>query len=69
MYRVNFKSETTNSWQTFCQILTDFQFFTERSFGKFAEKWLLKISPNLAALPCETLMSEKKRLTTKYKVV
>jgi len=34
-------------------------FFTERFLGKFAVKWILKISPGLACvdtLPCETLM-------------
>jgi len=47
-------------------------FFTERFFGKFAVKWLLNIPPHrayVATLPCETLMSENKRLTIKYKVV
>jgi len=36
-------------------------FFTGRFLGKFADKSLLKIPPNLAyvaTLPCETLMSE-----------
>ena len=40
--------------------------------GKFAVNWILKIPPHLthvATLPCETLMSAKKPLTTNYKVV
>ena len=57
----------------FCQILTDFQFFfTERFLRKFAANSLLKIPThlaNVATLPCETLMSENKRLTINYKVV
>ena len=39
---------------------------TKRFLGKFAVNWLLKVSPPLAyvaALPCETLTSENKRLT------
>jgi len=47
-------------------------FFTGRLLGKFAVKALLKIPPNLAhvaTLPCETLMSENKRLAINYKVV
>jgi len=52
-----------------CQILTDFKnFFTVRFLGKFAVKWILKISPHLAyvaTLPCETLMSAKQALNDK----
>jgi len=47
-------------------------FFAGRFLGKFAVSWLLKILPLLAyvaTLPCETLMSENKRLTINYKVV
>jgi len=47
-------------------------FFTGRFPGKFAVNVLLKIQPHLAyvaTLPCETLMSENKRLTINYKVV
>jgi len=47
-------------------------FFTGRFFGKFAVKWILKIPllpAYVATLPCETLMSAKKPLTTNYKVV
>ena len=37
------KTEVTNSWRWFCQILTDLQnFFTRRFPGKFAVKWLYK---------------------------
>jgi len=36
------KSDATNSWPQFCQILIDLQkFFTGRFLGKFAVKWLL----------------------------
>jgi len=63
------KSEATNSWPQFCQILTNFQIlFTGRFLGKFAAKWLLKIPPHLAyiaTLLCETLKSENKRFTDK----
>ena len=47
-------------------------FFTERFLGKFAVKCLLAIPQLLAyvaTLPCETFMSENKRLTINYKVV
>ena len=47
-------------------------FFTGRFLGKLAVKWLLTVLPLLAyvaTLPCETLMSENKRLTINYKVV
>ena len=44
-YRVVQKSEATNSWPQFCQILTDLHFFTGRLLGKFAVNWLLKIPP------------------------
>ena len=39
-------------------------------FNKFVVNWLLKNPPLLAyvaTLPCETLMSENKRLTINYK--
>jgi len=56
----------THSRPQFCRILTDFQlFFTRRFFSRFEVKPLLKIPPHLAyvaTLPCETLMSENKRL-------
>jgi len=46
--------------------------FTGKFFNKFAIKYLLKIPPHLAyiaALPCETLLSENKLLTINYKAV
>jgi len=45
--------------------------FIGRFQAKFAVKSLLKIPTHLAyvATPCETLISEKKRLTIDYKVV
>jgi len=52
--------------------LNKFKKITERFLGKFAVKALLKIPPYLAyvaTLPCETLTSENKRLTTNYKAV
>ena len=61
------KSEATNSWPYFRQILTDFpNFFTRRFLGKFAVSCVLKIPPllaNVATLPREALMPENKRLT------
>jgi len=67
------KTETSYSWWYLCQILTDFQnSFTTWFHRKFAAKWLLKIPAHLAhvsTLPCETLMSENKRLTINHKVV
>jgi len=33
--------------------------FTGRFLGKFAVKWMSKIPPHLATLPCETVMSTK----------
>ena len=69
--RVGQKSEATNSWPQFCQIVIDLPiFFIGRFLGKFSVKWLLTIPPLLAyiaTLPCETLMSENKRLTINYK--
>ena len=48
-------------------------FFSGKFLGKFAVKRILKIPPHLAyvaTLPCETLMSAKKKLsTTNYNVV
>jgi len=47
-------------------------FFTERFFGKFVVKWLLKIPQQpayVATLPCETLMSAKQAINNKYNVV
>ena len=41
-----------------------FKFFTVKFYSKFAAKYLLKIPPHLicvAAVPCETLMSENER--------
>jgi len=71
--RVGRKSEATNSWPQFCQILIDLpKNFTRRFSGKFAVKSLLKIPPRLAyvaTLPCETLVSENKRLTINYSVM
>ena len=44
-YNVGQKSETTNSWPYFCQILTDFHSFsTARFLPEFAVKWLLSLS-------------------------
>jgi len=46
--------------------------FTGKFFNKFAIKYLLKIPPHLAyiaALHCETLLSENKLLTINYKAV
>jgi len=66
------KRDPPNSWPLFCVDLTDLQNFSTRRFrDTFAEKWLLNV-PHLAyvaALPCETLMSENKRLTINYKAV
>ena len=42
--------------------------FTGRFLGKFAVKWILKISPHLvyvATLPCETLMPAKQAINDK----
>jgi len=54
-------------------MLTDFKKkFTERFFGKFVVKWLLKIPKHLAyvaTLPCEILTSATKKLAINYKVV
>ena len=47
-------------------------FFSGRFLRKFAVNWLLQTALLLAyvaTLPCETLMSENKRLTINYKVV
>ena len=66
-------SEATNSWPSFCQILTDLKnVFTVRFTGMFALIWLLQIRPLLAyvaTLLCEILMSQNKRLTINYKAV
>ena len=63
------KSGATDSWQYFCQTLTDFKKdINGRFVGKFAVKWILKIPPRLAwvaTLPCETLMSEKHAINDK----
>ena len=64
--------ETPYSRWYLCQILTDFHnSFTGWFSGKFSVKWLLLvISPCLAyvaTLTCETLMSENKRLTIRYR--
>jgi len=43
-------------------------FFSGRFFGKFAVKWILKLSPHLASvatLPCETSMSAKQAINDK----
>jgi len=45
--------------------------FTGRFFGKFAVKWVLKISPHLAyvgTLSCETLISAKQATNDKLHV-
>jgi len=45
-------------------------YFTRRPLGKFAVKWVLEMSPNLAyvaTLPCETLTSENKVIVDKLK--
>jgi len=47
-------------------------FFTGRFHSKLAVKLLLKVLPHLAyvvTLPCETLMSENKRLSINYNVL
>jgi len=76
-------SESIKGWskkvrpQTRAIILWNLNGFTNKKFAgkflsKFAVNWLLKIPPPrayVATLPCETLMSENKRLTTNYKVV
>jgi len=62
------KSGVTDSWPYFCQILTDLEQFIGRFLGKFAVKWILKISPHLAyvaTLPFETLMSAKQAINDK----
>jgi len=49
-------------------MLTDLRNFTGRFLGKFAVKWILKISLHLACvatLPCETLMSAKHAINDK----
>ena len=61
--------EATNSWPSFCQSLNRFSFFLFRWKISWLLSWLLKITPHLAyvaTLPCETLMSENKRLTINY---
>jgi len=43
--------------------------FTARFLSKLAVKWILDVPPHLAyvaTLPCETLVSAKKPLTTNY---
>ena len=43
-------------------------FFTGRFLSKFADKWILNVSPHLvyvATLPCETLMSAKQAIIDK----
>jgi len=63
------KSEATNSWPYFCQILTDLHKFF---LGKFAVNWLLKPPYFLHMLPhylVKKLMSENERLMIDYKVV
>ena len=46
-----------------CSILTDLtHFFTERFFGKFVVKWILKIPPRLAYVACETVMLAKQSI-------
>jgi len=60
-----------------CEILTDYQkFYTGKVAGKFAVKWLLKITPCLAYIATllpnylvKILMSEKKQLTINYKII
>jgi len=47
-----------------------YNFFTERFFGKFAVRYILKIPPHLAyvaKLPCETLMSAKQAINDKLR--
>ena len=41
--------------------------FTGKFLGKFVVKWILKIPPHLATLPCETLMSAKEAINKKFK--
>jgi len=48
--------------------LSQFNFFTERFLSKFAVKWLLEITPQLAylaTLPCKTLMLAKQATNDK----
>ena len=52
--------------------LNRLNFFSLEFLRKVIAKWILKIQPQLArvaTLPCDTLMSAKKPLTTNYKVV
>jgi len=68
MYMVGQKSEATNSWQQFCQILTDLHFFIERFLGKFAVNCLLEIPPLLAyltTLPSEIIIVRKQAINDK----
>ena len=67
--RVGQKSEATNSFPQFSQVLTtDLQNFSTRRYRrKFAVNWLLKTPPHVAALPCETLVSKNKLLMINYK--
>jgi len=73
IYRVGQKVRSQTHGHNSIIIFTDAQsFFTGRFLGKFAVKSLLEIPLHfayVATLPCETLMSEYKRLTIKYKVV
>ena len=67
------KSGATDSWPSFCQILTDFKtFFTVRFPSKFAIKLIFKIPPHFVLLLhylVKHLCQQNKPLTTNCKVV